>query len=164
MSFQRRGMAVPVMFLSYWCVYFSCFMLLRATNATCIQQCLPMGLCILNLGHPCSFFLDYHSPEKDPSSASNHHLVHLAGAVSLQDGDLVGELLANWVVSSPHTRRQFVVAVRLAQPSCVQEVQEVAMPKCASEALPQDESCELILNLHPNPHGHLARTAPTRLE
>ena len=44
------------------------------------------------------------------------HLVHLVGAVSLQDGDLVGELLAEWAVSSPHARRQFAVAVRLAQP------------------------------------------------
>ena len=75
------------------------------------------------------------------------HLVHLAGAVSLQDGDLVGELLAEWAVSSPHTRREFAVAVRLAQPSCVRDVQREAITKYASEVLPPDECCELILNL-----------------
>ena len=75
------------------------------------------------------------------------HLVHLAGAVSLQDGDLVGELLAEWAVSSPDTRRQFVVAVRLAQLGCVRGVRQEAITKYASEALPPNECCELILNL-----------------
>ena len=75
------------------------------------------------------------------------HLVHLAGAVSLQDGDCVGELLAEWAVSSPHARCQFAVAVRLAQPSYVWEVQQEAITKYTSEVLPPNESCELILNL-----------------
>ena len=75
------------------------------------------------------------------------HLVHLAGAVSLQYGDLVGELLAEWAVSSPHARRQFAMAVYLAQPSCVRDVQQEAITKNASEVLPPDECCELILNL-----------------
>ena len=51
-------------------------------------------------------------------------LVHLVGALSLQDGDLVGELLAEWAVSSPHAGRQFAVVVRLAQPSCVHDVRQ----------------------------------------
>ena len=85
------------------------------------------------------------------------HLVHLASAVSLRDGALVGELIAEWAISSPHARRQFAVAVRLAQPSCVREIQQGAIAKYASEVLPPakyasevlppDECCELILNL-----------------
>ena len=75
------------------------------------------------------------------------HLVHLASAVGLRDGDLVGELIAEWAISSPHARRQFAVAVRLAQPSCVREIQQGAIAKYASEVLPPDECCELILNL-----------------
>ena len=75
------------------------------------------------------------------------HLVHLAGAVSLQDGDLVGELLVEWAVSSPHARCQFAMAVRLAQPSCVRDVQQEAITKYASKVLPPDECCQLILNL-----------------
>ena len=71
----------------------------------------------------------------------------MASAVSLRDGDLVGELIAEWAISSPHARRQFAVAVRLAQPSCVQEIQQGAIAKYASEVLPPDECCELILNL-----------------
>ena len=74
------------------------------------------------------------------------HLVHLAGVVSLHDADLVGERLADWAVSSPHARRQFVVAVRLAQPRCVLE--QKAITKYASEVLPPDECCELVLKLH----------------
>ena len=34
---------------------------------------------------------------------TTHH-VHLAGALNLQDRDRVGQLLAKWAVSSPHTR------------------------------------------------------------
>ena len=76
------------------------------------------------------------------------HIVHLAGVVSLQDmGDIIGQLLAEWAVSSPHAQRQFAVAVRLAQPSCVQDVQQEAITKYASEVLLPDECCELILNL-----------------
>ena len=75
------------------------------------------------------------------------HLVHFVGAVSLQDGDSVEELLVKWAVSSPHTPRQCAVAVRLAQPSCVLEVQQEAIAKYASEVLPQVECCEIILNL-----------------
>ena len=75
------------------------------------------------------------------------HLVHLASAVSLQDGDCVGELLAEWAVASPHAQRQFAMAVRLAQPSCVQEVQQEAITKYAPEVLPRNECCKLILNL-----------------
>ena len=75
------------------------------------------------------------------------HLVHLAGVVSLHDGDLVGELLAEWAASSPHARRQFDVAVPLAQSSCVREVQQQAITKYASEVLPPDECFEVILNL-----------------
>ena len=74
-------------------------------------------------------------------------LVPLAAAVSLQNRDRVGELLAERAVCSPNTRRQFAVAVRLAQPSCVREVQQEAVTKFASEVLPPDECCELILNL-----------------
>ena len=37
------------------------------------------------------------------------HLVHLAGAVSLQDRDRVGDLFAEWAISSPRARRQFDV-------------------------------------------------------
>ena len=79
-------------------------------------------------------------------------LVHLAGAVSHQDGDLVGELLAEWAVSSRHTRRQFAVAVRLAQPNCVRDVQQEAITKYASKVLPPDECCDLILNF---PEAHV---------
>ena len=75
------------------------------------------------------------------------HLVHLGGALSRQGGDISGELLAEWAVSSPHARRQFAVAVRLTQPSCVRDVQREAITKYASEVLPPDECCELILNL-----------------
>ena len=75
------------------------------------------------------------------------HLVHLAGAVSIQDGDPVGELLANWAVSSPHAGRQFIVAVCLAQLSCVRDVQQGAITKYASKILPPNECGELILNL-----------------
>ena len=64
------------------------------------------------------------------------HLVHLAGAVSLQDVHLVGELLADWAISSPHARREFALAVRLAQPICVRDVQQEAITKYASEVLP----------------------------
>ena len=39
------------------------------------------------------------------------------------------------------------MAVRLAQPSCVREIQQGAIAKDASEVLPPDECCELILNL-----------------
>ena len=39
------------------------------------------------------------------------------------------------------------MAVRLAQPSCVREIQQGAITKYASEVLPPDECCELILNL-----------------
>ena len=74
------------------------------------------------------------------------HVVHWAGAVSLQDGDLVGELLAEWAVSSPDAQRQFAVAVRLARPSWVGDVQE-AFTEYASEVLPPNECCESILNL-----------------
>ena len=75
-------------------------------------------------------------------------LVHLAGAVILQDGDLVEELLAEWAVSSPHTRRQFTVDVRLAGPSFVRDVWQEAINNYASEVPPPpDECCELILNL-----------------
>ena len=75
------------------------------------------------------------------------HLVHWAGAVSLQDRDLVGGLLAEWAVSSPHARCQFVVAVRLAQPSCFREVQQEAITKHFSDVLRPHECCKLILNL-----------------
>ena len=75
-------------------------------------------------------------------------LVHLAGAVSVQDGDLVGELLAQWAIPSPHARHQLALAVRLAQHSCVRDVQQEAITKNASDVLPPDECCELILNLH----------------
>ena len=75
------------------------------------------------------------------------HLVHFAGAVSLQDGDIVEELLAEWAVSSPHARFQFAVALRLGQPSCVRDVQEEAITKYASEVLPLHECCELMLKL-----------------
>ena len=122
-------------------------MLVFGTNATYVHRCLPLGLCILNFGHPCSFLLDHLRAKKTQVKEVTTHLVHLAGAVSLQDGDLVGELLAEWAVSSPHARRQFAVAVRLAQPSCVREVQQQAITKYASEVLPPDECCELILNL-----------------
>ena len=74
-------------------------------------------------------------------------LVHLLGAVSRQDGDPVGELLGEWAVSSPHARRQFVVAVRSAQPSCVREVHQEAMNVYASKALAANDCCELTLNL-----------------
>ena len=60
---------------------------------------------------------------------------------------MYGELLAEWTVSSPHARRQFAVAVRLAQPSCVWLVQQEAITNYASEVLPLDERCELIINL-----------------
>ena len=76
------------------------------------------------------------------------HIVHLVGAVSLQDGDLVGELLAERGVSSHHARCQFAVFGRLAQPSCVRDVQQEAITKYASKVLPPDECCELISNLH----------------
>ena len=65
----------------------------------------------------------------------------------LQDGDRVGELLAEWAVSSPKARGQFAVSVCLAQPSCVREVRQEAITKYASEVPPPDECCELILNL-----------------
>ena len=52
------------------------------------------------------------------------YLIHLASAVGLQDGDLVGELIAEWAISSPLTHCQFAVAVRLAQPSCVRKIQQ----------------------------------------
>ena len=51
------------------------------------------------------------------------HLAHLAVAVSLQDGDLAMQRVSEWAVSYPHTWRQYVVAVHLAQLSCVGEVQ-----------------------------------------
>ena len=72
------------------------------------------------------------------------HVVHLAGAVSLPDGDRVGEIFARWPVSSPNARRQFDVAVSLAQPSSVWEVQHDAITKYDSEVLPPNECCELI--------------------
>ena len=53
-----------------------------------------------------------------------------------------------WAVSSPHAQRQFVVAVRLAEPSCVRDVQQEAITKYASEHLPPDECSEIILNLN----------------
>ena len=75
--------------------------------------------------------------------------------MSLQDGDLVGELLAEWAVSSPHARCQFAAAVRLAQPSCVREVQQKAITKYFSEVLRPEECCKLILNLRaPKPAWH----------
>ena len=100
------------------------------------------------------------------------HVVPLAGALTLRDGDRVGEHLAKWTVSSPQDRRN--VAMCLAQPSCVHEVQEEAINKYASEVLPPDERGELILNLcapksawHPlsevYPFCRLKCTAATRL-
>ena len=65
------------------------------------------------------------------------HLVHLAGAVSLEDGDCVGDLLAEPAISSPHAQRQFVVPVHLTQPNCVREVQQEAVTKYASKSFPQ---------------------------
>ena len=94
--------------------------------------------------HCCSFIM----PRSQTRIAQlTTHLVHLASAVSLRDGDLVGELIAEWAISSPHVRRQFAVAVHLAQPSCVREIQQGAIAKYASVVLPPDECCELILNL-----------------
>ena len=64
------------------------------------------------------------------------HLVHFAGVVWLQDGDGVGELFVEWAVSSPHAARQLAVAVRLAQPSCVQEMKQEAIAEYAFQVLP----------------------------
>ena len=94
--------------------------------------------------HCCSFIMPRSQTRVGQLTT---HLVHLASAVSLRDEDLVGELIAEWAISSPHARRQFAVAVRLAQPSCVREIQQGAIAKYASEVLPPDECCELILNL-----------------
>ena len=40
-----------------------------------------------------------------------------------------------------------MVAVRLAPPSCVREIQQGAIANYASEVPPPDECCEVILNL-----------------
>ena len=66
MSFQRWGMALPVKFVPCCRVYCWLLVLFLGTNATYVHGCLPLGLCILNFGHPCSFFFDYHACEKDP--------------------------------------------------------------------------------------------------
>ena len=63
------------------------------------------------------------------------YLIHLASAVSPQDRDLVGELIAERAISSPLTHCQFAVAMRLAQPSCVREIQQgfpAALPRSTS--------------------------------
>ena len=116
-------------------------------NARWVYGHLPLEVCIAKFRfvvHCCSFIM----PRSQTRVAQlTTHLVHLASAVSLRDGDLVGELIAEWAISSPHARRQFAVAVRLAQPSCVREIQQGAFAKYASEVLPPDECCELILNL-----------------
>ena len=75
------------------------------------------------------------------------HVVPLAGALCLQDKYLVGELLAEWAISCPHARSQFAVALCLAQPICVREVEQEAITKYASEVLPPFECGERILKL-----------------
>ena len=116
-------------------------------NARWVYGHLPLEVCIAKFRfvvHCCSFIM----PRSQTRVAQlTTHLVHLASAVSLRDGDLVGELIAERAISSPHARRQFAVAVRLAQPSCVREIQQGAIAKYASEVLPPDECCVLILNL-----------------
>ena len=61
MSFQRWGLT------RYVCALLRCLLLVVCvTNDTYTHRCLPLGLCILNFGHPCSLFSDYHAFEKDP--------------------------------------------------------------------------------------------------
>ena len=75
------------------------------------------------------------------------HRVHFEGALSLRHNVCAGKVLVEYAVSSPQARHQFAVAVRLAQPSCVQQVQQEAITKNASHVVPPDKCCELILNL-----------------
>ena len=93
-------------------------------NARWVYRNLPLEVWIAQFRfvvHCCSFGMPATQTRVQQLTA---YLIHLASAGSLQDGDLVGEFIAEWAICSPLTHCQFAVAVRSAQLSSVREIQQ----------------------------------------